>query len=958
MNIQIENNRIGKQNMQEEVFKSHLPKNDADIAKQTQAQNGAIFTSNLSGNVTDQKAYNGQGKTKEDIQDEFAVKDVASMQDYMTVMSNTLSDEEYGALWENGFEPGRMPVAETVTVVDEIKAKMAQAGIVITGYNDDLDVAKLSEITGSDVYAQAIANAFETYQVDASEENVKETAEQIVRMQDLQRFPDAAIQYIVANNLSLSLDQLYKAFYSGSVMTQEKPQTLPQEMQAQVDKIIEAAGLAVNDTTREEAQFMLSAGLALTQQNLLKVDLLRNETFPLDVQTIADATARAICEGNRPAQANVFEKELLYEKAVRIYDQTQEINDSALEQAVLDKSPVTLKALSGLTENKAAMEPSLFANDTALIRAKRQLEEIRLQMTVSANYQLLKKGMEIDIMPLKDLVEALKKQEQETAQKLFPGQDTTASVDAYKTYQSATDIFEMLPNLPARVIGTVDAHTTFGELHATGQQFARQYEQLSQRYETIGTQVRGDLGDHITKAFRNVDEVLANANVEVTQENERAVRILSYNQMDVTAEAIARVREADQTVRELLSQMTPGRTLQMIRDGVNPLETDFASLKEYLDSQESELSALTKETEQYGKFIYNLEQNGQMTAEEKDAIIGIYRMIHQIEKADGAAIGATVASGQELNFENLLKAARTRKGGRFDKAVADVDLTNQPAGGYRNSISKQIETFFDSYQDQQNEKAYQEEMAKIIREATSVTQEVLDQLMLHQIPVTPDALLAQKQLSDAKENVFARLKKHDAEEKIKKAGEKFIDSLEDMENAQDAYEDVQEATTQVIEDVLAQGEATYIDIRSLVVSCKQLSLANSLAKEQAYTVPLEIDGTYTAVSVTIRHQSDNHGVLEISFASEKYGEVYSQFSLQEDEQLRGYLSTDKEEALSLLSEKNDLICANILKESGKTADVLYMKREKVQSIKESGFQKATVSDLYKVAKGILKSFAE
>lgn len=302
----------------------------------------------------------------------------------------------------------------------------------------------------------------------------------------------------------------------------------------------------------------------------------------------------------------------------------------------------------------------------------------------------------------------------------------------------------------------------------------------------------------------------------------------------------------------------------MIRDGVNPLETDFASLKEYLDSQESELSALTKETEQYGKFIYNLEQNGQMTAEEKDAIIGIYRMIHQIEKADGAAIGATVASGQELNFENLLKAARTRKGGRFDKVVADVDLTNQPAGGYSNSISKQIETFFDSYQDQQNEKAYQEEMAKIIREATSVTQEVLDQLMLHQIPVTPDALLAQKQLSDAKENVFARLKKHDSEQKIKKAGEKFIDSLEDMENAQDAYEDVQEATTQVIEDVLAQGEATYIDIRSLVVSCKQLSLANSLAKEQAYTVPLEIDGTYTAVSVTIRHQSDNHGVLEIS----------------------------------------------------------------------------------------------
>ena len=46
------------------------------------------------------------------------------------------------------------------------------------------------------------------------------------------------------------------------------------------------------------------------------------------------------------------------------------------------------------------------------VKAKRQVEEIRLMMIVEANFSLIQKGMEIDTAPLSEIVDALKELEQ------------------------------------------------------------------------------------------------------------------------------------------------------------------------------------------------------------------------------------------------------------------------------------------------------------------------------------------------------------------------------------------------------------------------------------------------------------------------------------------------------------------------------------------------------------------
>lgn len=80
----------------------------------------------------------------------------------------------------------------------------------------------------------------------------------------------------------------------------------------------------------------------------------------------------------------------------------------------------------------------------------------------------------------------------------------------------------------------------------------------------------------------------------------------------------------------------------MIRDGVNPLEKTFDELESYFSQNPQ---SYEEEAEDYCRFLYQLERKKDVTEEERKAYIGIYRMVHQVEREDGAAVGAVVNTG-------------------------------------------------------------------------------------------------------------------------------------------------------------------------------------------------------------------------------------------------------------------------------------------------------------------------
>lgn len=190
------------------------------------------------------------------------------------------------------------------------------------------------------------------------------------------------------------------------------------------------------------------------------------------------------------------------------------------------------------------------------------------------------------------------------------------------------------------------------------------------------TAPRSDMGDSITKAFSNVDDILQDLQLDTSETNRRAVRILAYNNTEITPENIMEVKALDEQMQRAFSNMKPAVTLEMIRRGENPLDMTMEQLNQA--AQEIQQENGTKEQERFSKYLWKLEQNHEISEEERSSYIGIYRLIAQVEKGDGAALGFLMNQGSDVTMRNLLHAVRSEKKSGLDYQVDD-DLTELTA---------------------------------------------------------------------------------------------------------------------------------------------------------------------------------------------------------------------------------------------------------------------------------------
>ena len=540
---------------------------------------------------------NNKGKSLIELQQDAGNTNVALQQDYMTLLSHTMSQEDYAKACEDGFDPRELDQDTAVTIVDRIKAELVRSGQNIAGYTDDIDLDTLAAAVGSDTLAQSIEEQFRAADIPLTPENVDELKTAWELASSLQQPQEGEVGYLVDNGLEPEIWNLYVAENSGAKVQQN---TVPQELQDQMDKVITDAGLPVNDENRQKAQWLVGAGLPLTTDTLQQLAELDTIDYPVSEDAFAQAAASALAEGKSPVHANLARQENIYEKA------TEMVQDWFSDA----KWDVTAENLA----------------------ARKQLEEIRLRMTAEVNVKLLQSDFSIDTAPMEQLIEALRRAEAEVADKYFP--NDTDAVAKYETYTQTVQVTNELPGLPVSVLGPYSleqkvSQETVAEFHSEGKALQTAYTEANERYETLMTAPRRDLGDSIRKAFSNVDDILTDMSLDKTPENQRAVRILAYNRMEITAENIERVKEADKQVTAVVEKLTPKNVLQMIRDGVNPLEKTFGELESYFAENPQ---SYEEEAEDYSRFLYQLEQKKDITENERKAYIGIYRMYTRLRE--------------------------------------------------------------------------------------------------------------------------------------------------------------------------------------------------------------------------------------------------------------------------------------------------------------------------------------
>lgn len=949
-----------------------------------QAERTSNYALDISGTVTDNNAYKGHGKTTEEVMQDAGLIDVATQRDYMTVMSNTMSEEDFSRLQKEGYHPGNMDIEEVVTIVDQIKAELVKGGTQIVGYTDDLDAEKLRQITGSEAFARELEKQFKEHDIPLTKENVlaaKQAYEKAVQMKTPE---DGAVKYMIENQMEPTIDNLYLADYSSTADSSRQGHGYYaadntgyyakkaedynwEQLKPQMEKVLEEAGIEITEENLAGARWLVEAGIPLTEETVSRLHEIEQVSLPQDMQQILSAVAAAISDGKSAGSANLADGRSNREKAADYVEAFEQISDEAVDQTVADGKDLTLNHLQK-TQEKIEQE-GVSENTPEQISARRQLEEVRLMMTIEANRKLLESGYSIDTTDLEKLVEALKKIEEEQNRILFGGTDNAQAAEKAALFGEAQSKITEIPFLPAAVLARYISEEelfTLDSVYTNGTTLKNTYEAARESYETLMTAPRADMGDSIRKAFRNVDDILEDMGMETSEENRRAVRILGYNSMDITQENMDAVKKYDMELRQVIRKMTPAATLQAIRDDKNPLNMSVEELNQYLDN--SEIQAAAKE-EKFSKYLYKLEKNHAIEEQEREAYIGIYRLFRQLEKTDDAAVGSLLKEGAELSFQNLLTAMRsTKKQGMdytvddqfngvnavsYHKSITDQILSGFPdlaksgedsanQSGQQNTASETEIMYFsqlageiadnlapemlaqlelrsdmtmeeladqiDRMQpDTQLELAYEQEQLQQYRNLSTVEDAVINELLAYQQAVTPDYLASAMEMRKNPGFLHKKLNDLDNSADKHRVKDAISDMVEGLSDKDSALDayDKMQETFGELIEEAKAGEVTYLDLRALQSCQKQMALAGSLAKEENYQIPVEVHGELTAINLKILHGGGG-GKVSAVMQTESYGQVSAQFHVRNNK-VSGYIACNTDYGTRQLQGKESIL---------------------------------------------------
>lgn len=786
------------------------------------------------------------GKSITELQLEAGAVDNGVAQDYRTVLSNTMSAEDYAKAQEEGFDYNTMDPDEVVTIQDRIKAEVAKSGEVIVGYNSDLKGEVLAKALGSETLARSISESLSNSDIPLTDENIEDIKAAWDLVNNLENPSDEDIAYIIDNELGLDVWSLYLAQSSGSaakadvtrnVVKLDDPENV--KLKTQVENIIRADKDIPDEAIGEKiktAQWLLDKGLPVSGENIEKYEALSSCEIPKNERKFAESVVSIIDEGKKPINADLRERESVIGKAVKL-------------------------------ENYYFSDEPFAENPAESLISRRQLEEIRLSMTAEVNIKLLKSNYAIDTAPIEEFIEALKEAEKQVAAKYFPDikDSEDKALESYRLMNDTVRTVDEIKSVPAANLGLFTVRNAedieLGEFHREGMALRDTYVRAGESYEALMTAPRADLGDNIRKAFSNAESLAKELGISTDEQSLRAIRILGYNNSPISAESVEIISNADMKVRGVVEKMTPAVVLNMIRDGINPLEKNFDELNLYFESKDSEQQ--NADAKSYSEFLYGLERQDNITPEERESYIGIYRLIHQIEKDDGAVIGTVVGEQAKLSFESLLSAARTRR-------LKGVDVRIDEGFGGRTDIIKTAASITDQIGKAFEAERYYEE-AEELREAASVRRESAQFLDDNGIPKSADNLRSAEHLLNSGSNLYEDIIREEKKlsgknrtiadgqrsplSMIKDISGKLIENLpeDDFDNE---YENATDRVKEITEELEIKAES-YLDVKAMSLAGKQLGLMTSVSNssgtsDRDYIIPMEMGGEMSKVHISLR----------------------------------------------------------------------------------------------------------
>ena len=943
----------------------------------------------ISGGVTaaTDNTYEGLLKEADDVKSQIMASASGAKLSLKALMMK-LSGADAVKLDEDGFNLTDATPDDMVNIIEKIKIELAMHSDDYVNYGTAVSKDKIESVTGSAATAASVESRMQGADIAVNDESVAEVKGALEKSSELKPLSENTKNYMVANGIEPSIAGIYQAQAATSSSISADGVTIGRcanavsdadfgALRPGIEKIIASAGLEVNDNTLADARAFIDAQIPVTKENLeykAQLDAIDIEKIQADSDEMLNKILDNMKLGGKAENTLVIGSPIddirtaldtinraEYADAANVVSKGETFTIASLKLEMDARSFSIEYSASSVSTGNSEVRNQASDVQQAADKAYDTLVTARVLMSANASIYLVKNNISILTTPIDELNSMLMEYEQ------ADGMYEEAQIAYTDVLEARKTLNEIVRN-PARV-------------------FASMFDKMNETYEAVGTQIRGDLGDSLKKAVQgSADDVIRELGLEGTDEDKEAIKVLAANNMDMTRENVETVKSVNAMINNLIKNMKPETVLNMIKDGVNPMNASIKEVNEYLT--EANDKASKDNEEKFSKFLYKLDRTNGITKEQRKQFIGIYQMMNIFIRDAGVAAGALIKQGAEVTMNNLMTAYNSRK--RYDMdAVIDENTGMAEVSGIANYYSalfmangglvtpntlknvdnssgigeQSVEMFIEQLEDNYDaaaEEQYNEEYLKEQQAAVQAGADILRQIRNADTEINSGNIQAVKAFLESGQFPDIRGVKTTrdyARDSIEKIGHKEKLSLMYEEMKDETEEELQEVLSKA-GDLDTQIDVNYEGFLDLRLKDRTIGYIKNLALRHDYRIPYITDsGSTGMLKLTLVQDDDNKGRISVNMLSSVLGKVSVEAKADRDS-LGMYIVSDtavSDEGSQLLdvmeeSLKEGFGFTNVSVNITKSSDVPYVTYE-------AAADSVATDKLYEIAAKIVKLLA-
>lgn len=929
------------------------------------------------GNVEEEICYGDVSKNHPEGEPEPIEEEEKSLEE----AAEQLTEEDYDALRAEGVTVEELTATQLARAIERIRLGRERKAENLEGQKAKLAqkreavIAVAQKALKGNPAAEYIAEKLLTAGMPVTEATVTKVHQAVEFAKNIAEMSESVQYYLVKFQKEPTIENVYLAQYSaGNVKATPVSDGIWSQLVKSANQVCVNAGLPITEENLENARWLTEHGLPITVENLGQMNVLSDVKMRTP-EEVAELAAEAMADGKQAVQARLTQLTgaEVGERVARMQGFTPETVERAYAKKAAEKmetlqpgQDVPEKEALSRAMQQAAKEDVTFSDlafaedeikgktrpdsleqavlaevsgfsmdfDISMVRAKRRLEEIRLKMTTESAYRLERQGIRIDTSGLAKVVDGLRVLENNYYRYYTEDAGVAGNRSMEEMFRKTMQNMDSLSKSPSYTLGVTFENretVTLQTLAEVGNRLGAKLQRAGEAYDTLGTRPQAAYGDSIQTAFAKNAELLQSLGLEASPENMRAVRILAYNSIALTESNIEAVKEYDKKVTDLMENMHPAAALRFIREGINPLTETVDVLAKKVEEIRVE-DGLTQDTEKFARYLFKMEKSAGVTPEERTAYIGMYRLFHQLEKTDGAAIGAVMDSGKELTLGNLLSAMRTAKMGGIDVTADETmgkagellpnsgRIDAQILSGIKIpgkiadiSVSDGYEIYKENTTPTPEETKQAVQQLRTTAETAAQAPEFLKGLGL---VVTANNVEAAKEFLAGTGEMYGSLgrllKRYHRQEGV--SGEESeteallaagdadsTESLFDVRVADGFYRSLKKTVRNLEDEMQNAGEPTSVDLKALKQIKMGVKLRGECAGKECFDFPVETSEGVKSMRVTLQTEgnADEGGRASVKIPLVRLGNVQADLQI-EDNQVFCFVSSDSREGTELL----------------------------------------------------------